>query len=179
MKTSLRTLCLGIAVSLVTVAGVSSAEEKRASPHEKVSAVVGKANVTVEYGRPLKKSREIFGALVPYGDVWRTGADEATTLTTDADLVIGDVTVPKGKYSLFTLPTKDSWKLIINKTPDQWGAYKYDAKQDLGRTSLKVSAAPASVEQFTIAIKTGADKKSSLELAWDKTVASVSIASKP
>jgi hypothetical protein len=109
--------------------------------------------------------------LVPFGQVWRTGADEATTLTTDADLMIGNLKVPKGTYGLFTLPGQASWQLIVNTVPKQWGAFKYDAGKDLGRTEMKVSAAPKPVEQFTIAIEP-AGSKGVIRMSWENTVAS-------
>jgi len=157
------------------VAGVAVADKERASPHDKVSAVVGGKHVTIEYGRPGKKGREIFGALVPWAKVWRTGADEATTLTTDGDLTIGDLKVPKGSYALFTLPGQKEWQLIVNKTPKQWGAYSYNAKDDLGKATLAVAAVAVPVEQLTIAVEPAGDKKATLKISWDKTVASVAI----
>ena len=168
-------LCLSV---IVAAASLVRAEEKRASPHEQATVTVAGKKITVEYGRPYKKGRDLFGGLVPWGQVWRTGADEATTLTTDADLTIGNLKVPKGKYSLFTIPTEKAkeWPLIVNKEADQWGAYKYDKTKDLGRTVLKVEAAPASVEQLTVALEAQADKKSALlKFSWDKTVASTLI----
>lgn len=177
MKTRLRFAVTASAV-LGLVAGtaaLSRAEDKRASPHDKASASVGAAKLTIEYGRPYKKGREIFGALVPWDQVWRTGADEATTLTTDGDVTIGDLKVPKGSYALFTVPGKTQWQLIVNKKPKQWGAFSYSAKDDLGKTTLKVGAAPAPVEQMTIALEPAGDKKAMLKISWDKTVASVAI----
>lgn len=170
-------LCLSVIVA-AAAASLGRAEEKRASPHEQVSVTVAGKKITIEYGRPYKKGRDLFGALVPWGQVWRTGADEATTITTEADLTIGNLKVPKGKYSLFTIPTEKAkeWPLIVNKEADQWGAYKYDKTKDLGRTVLKVEAAPASVEQLTVALEAQADKKSALlKFSWDKTVASTLI----
>lgn len=170
-------LCLSViaAATLAAASFVRAAEEKRASPHEQTTLTLSGKKITIEYGRPYKKGREIFGNLVPWGQVWRTGADEATTLTTDADLLIGNLKVPKGKYSIFTMPTDKAkeWPLMVNKEPEQWGAYKYDKTKDLGRTMLKVETAPASVEQLTIALEAQPDKKSAvLKIAWDKTVAS-------
>ncbi|HEY2747100.1 MAG TPA: DUF2911 domain-containing protein [Polyangia bacterium] len=159
-------------LGLVTVAVTRA--EKRASPHEEVSATVGGKKITISYGRPYKKGREIFGALVPWGQVWRTGADEATTLTTDGDVTIGELKVPKGSYALFTIPGQKEWQLVVNNTAKQWGAFKYDAKDDLGKTTLKVAAVPAPVEQLTISLEP-AGKKVTLKIAWDKTVASTSI----
>jgi hypothetical protein len=149
-------------------------KEKRASPHADVSANLGGKKITISYGRPFVKGRAIFGGLVPFGEVWRTGADEATTLTTEADVVIGGLKVPKGEYSLFTIPTEKQWTLVVNKTAKQWGAFKYDAKQDLGRVPMTV-AATKPVEQFTIEM-VPAGKQLTLKLSWDKTAASVVIA---
>lgn len=167
-------LVLGLVVA--AFAGAARAEEKRASPHDRASATVGGTKVTIEYGRPYKKGRAIFGGLVPYGQIWRTGADEATTLTTDGDLTIGALRVPKGTYALFTLPNKNEWTLVVNKTAKEWGAFSYNAKDDLGRVPMKVGAAAPPVEQFTIEVKPAGDRKAALKLSWDTLVASVPLA---
>ena len=170
-----------IAIAAVSIAALSFAssaraeEKKRASPHADVSASLGGKKITISYGRPYVKGRAIFGGLVPWGQVWRTGADEATTFTTEGDIVIGALKVPKGEYSLFTVPTEKEWTLVLNKTAKQWGAFKYDAAQDLGRTPMTVAAAAKPVEQFTIEL-VPAGKQLTLKLSWDKTVASVTIA---
>ena len=163
-----------LSLLLIASRALLAEQAKRASPHEQVTAVLGGKKVTIDYGRPLKKGRDIFGKLVPFGQVWRTGADEATTLTTEANLNIGGIKVPKGTYTLFTLPTEKEWTLIVNKTVKQWGAYSYDPKQDLGRAKMTVAAAAAPVEQFTIAIE-AQGKGGTLKLSWDKTVASIPI----
>ena len=159
---------------LIGAAGLLPAQEKRASPHETTSATIGAAKITIEYGRPVKKGRAIFGGLVPWDKVWRAGADEATMLTTTADLMIGDVHVPKGSYSLFTIPSQSKWTLIVNKVAKQWGAYNFDEKQDLGRTAMKVASGPV-VEQFTISIDAQGERKGTLKMAWDQTVATVPV----
>jgi DUF2911 family protein len=177
MKTMRRlalTTATVVSLSLVTVA-TTRAEKERASPHEEVSATVGGKKITISYGRPYKKGRDIFGALVPWGQVWRTGADEATTLTTDGDVTIGDLKVPKGSYALFTIPGQKEWQLIVNKNAKQWGAFSYNAKEDLGRTTLKGGVATPPLEQLTISIVPLGDKKATLKIGWDKTVASVAI----
>jgi hypothetical protein len=159
----------------LSLAGTTRAEDKRASPHAEVNATLAGKKITVSYGRPYVKGRAIFGGLVPWGAVWRTGADEATTFTTDADVMVGGLKVPKGEYSLFTIPTEKQWTLVINKTAKQWGAFKYDAAQDLGRVPMTVTTTTKPVEQFTIEM-VPAGKQLTLKLSWDKTVASVSIA---
>ena len=135
------------------------------------SSVSG-AEVWVDYGRPQKRGREIFGNVVPWGAVWRTGANAATQLSTMSDLVIGGATVPAGKYTLWTLPTPTGWKLIINKETGQWGT-EYHAEQDLVRVDTKVETLPAPVEQLVIAFEPGL-----LTFTWDKTRVSVPVAKK-
>jgi hypothetical protein len=151
------------------------AAEKRASPHEQASITIAGKKVTIDYGRPFKKGREIFGGLVPWNEVWRAGADEATTLTTEADLTIGTLQVPKGTYTLFLLPTQKGWTLIVNKVAKQWGAYSYDAKKDLGRVPMKVAPSATPAEQFTITLEAQGTSGANLKMAWDKTVGSVAL----
>jgi hypothetical protein len=173
MRTILRTVWL---VSLTLgVAGLvwGQAQEKRVSPHEKTSAMIAGNTITIEYGRPYKKGREIFGGLEPLGKVWRTGADEATTFTTGKDLMVGDMHVPAGTYSLFTIPDKTGWTLILNKTAKQWGAFDYDQKQDLGRTPMQVKTLSAPVEQLTITIEPKGATEGTLKITWDRAEASV------
>lgn len=142
------------------------------SVRDTARASVGGADVSVDYSRPLKRGREIFGNVVPWNTVWRTGANAATQLTTSADLVIGGVTVPAGKYTLWTLPTPSGWKVIINKQTGQWGT-EYNAEQDLARVDAKVETLAAPVEEMTIALGGGA-----LTVSWDKTKISVPVAKK-
>jgi hypothetical protein len=165
--------------ALVLSASPLLAQEKpRVSPHETVDATVGDAKITIVYGRPYSKDpksaekRKIWGTLVPFGKVWRMGADEATLLTTDKDITIGGTAVPAGKYSLFLLPTESGAKLIVNKQTGQWGT-KYDESQDLIRIDLKKEAAAKPVDQFTIAVDNGV-----LKLMWEETQYSASIAAK-
>lgn len=166
---------LSILAAVCVLAGAIAAQQNRASPHDTVEQTINGKKITITYGRPYLKGRKaVGGSLVPYGQVWRTGADEATKLTTEADLMIGNLTVPKGSYSLFTLPTESGWKLIVNKTADQWGAFKYDEKQDLGRVDMKIGKTAAPVEQFTLTLaKSGSGGV--LKLEWENTSASVDV----
>ena len=152
---------LFIVTALVLSALPLMAQQKRVSPHETVSAVIDKNRVTITYGRPYTKdprtgeAREIWGTLVPYDKVWRTGADEATILITQKPIMFGDTTVPAGAYTLWTLPKDDGTaKLIINKQIGQWGvgSGSYDEKQDLARIDLKKDVTDKTADQFTIAI---------------------------
>lgn len=142
------------------------------SPHETTSRVVDGSRITITYGRPYMKGRQIWGGLVPYGKVWRTGADEATTLTTQKPIVIGGTTIPAGAYTLFTLPNEDgSAKLIINKQIGQWGIGpgSYDEKQDVARVDLKKETLDTPVEEFTMAVT----RDGQIKMSWDKTQYSV------
>lgn len=142
------------------------------SPHETTSTVVDGNRVTITYGRPYMKGREIWGKLVPYGKVWRTGSDEATILITQKPIVIGETTVPAGAYTLFTLPNEDgSAKLIINKQIGQWGIGRgsYDEKQDVARVDMKKETLDKPVEEFTIAVT----RDGQIKMSWDKTQYSV------
>ncbi|HEV2750921.1 MAG TPA: DUF2911 domain-containing protein [Gemmatimonadales bacterium] len=141
------------------------------SPADSVRANVAGATLSVRYSRPSARGRVIFGNVVPWNQVWRTGANEATVFETSADLLIAGTTVPAGKYTLWTLPSPAGWKLIINTNTGQWGT-DYDAKYDLARLDMKMDAPAQPVEQFTIAI----DSQGSggvLKLEWERTRASI------
>ncbi len=139
----------------------------QASPRDTVRATVGGAELTVDYGRPKKRGREIFGGIVAWNDVWRTGANAATQFTTSKDLVANGVTIPAGTYTLWTLPNASGSKLIINKQTKQWGT-EYHPEQDLVRLDLKSSTVSEAVESFTIGIRPDGNG-GALTFAWDRT----------
>ncbi len=142
------------------------------SPHDRTEWTIDGANIAIEYGRPYVKGRTIFGGLEKYGKVWRTGADEATTLTTDKTLVFGALAVPPGTYTLWTwIDDKRPWQLIVNKETGQWGT-AYKQAQDLGRAEMKTETLPALVEQLTIGIE-DTSAGAVLQIDWEKTRASV------
>jgi hypothetical protein len=173
MRKLLFTTIAGLLALGVTT--VTPAQAPRKSPHESTFIEVGGHKITITYGRPYMNKRTIFGGLVPYNEVWRTGADEATTLRTDVDLDINGLKVPKGVYALFTIPKENAWTLIVNKTAKQWGAFSYKEATDLGRTDMTVSKADSPVEQFTISLTPEGSSGATLKMAWEKTVASVPI----
>jgi hypothetical protein len=142
------------------------APQAQASPRDTAEATVGGARVMVDYSRPSKRGRTIFGGLVPYGQVWRTGANSATTLVTGAALKMGSTTVPAGTYTLYTIPTASGWTLIVNKQTGQWGT-EYDQKQDLARIPMKAARTTAPVEQFTIDVQPRGQGAGLLSFAWD------------
>lgn len=137
------------------------------SPRDTARSAAGGATVWVDYGRPAKRGRVIHGGIVPWDQVWRTGANAATQLNTSVDLQVGDAVIPAGKYTLWTLPSVGGVRLIVNKQTGQWGT-EYDAAQDLLRLDLKVEPLPGTVEQFTIAVVDlgGAGE---IRFDWDRT----------
>jgi hypothetical protein len=143
------------------------------SPRDSAVADLGGARVAVDYGRPFKRGRTVFGGIVPWGEVWRTGANAATGFTTSRDLEIGGVAVPAGRYTLWSLPAPDGWKLIVNRQTGQWGT-EYDPAQDLARIALQTRPLAAPVEKFTILVDP-ADAGGVLRLQWDETEAFVPI----
>jgi hypothetical protein len=165
---------LAIAAILASALPVM-AQRPRLSPHETLSAVVDGNRVTIVYGRPYTKSprtgenRKIWGGLVPFGKVWRTGADEATLLITQKPIVMSGTTIPAGAYTLFTLPADgDSAKLIVSKQLGQWGL-QYDEKQDLARLDLKKGTLEKPVAQFTMAVDKDPAGGGVLKLMWEDT----------
>jgi hypothetical protein len=147
------------------------------SVRDTARATVGGAEVWVDYSRPQKRGRVIFGDVVPWSTPWRTGANAATQFNTTVDLVIGGATVPAGKYTLWTLPTPTGWKLIINKQTGQWGT-DYHAEQDLVRVDAKVETLAAPVEQFVIGFEPSAAAPTTITFTWDRTKVSVPVAKK-
>jgi hypothetical protein len=137
----------------------------------------GAKTIKTDYSSPRMKGRKIYGDLVPFGEVWRTGANEATTFVNSADVVVGGKTVPAGNYTIFTVPTAGKWTLIVNKKTGEWGIpYKYES-DELARVDMKVSKLPAPVENFTIAYeKSGSG--CTMKLDWETTRASVDISAK-
>src|SRR6516225_8567503 len=173
-----RVVFLAVSVAIIVAGASAYGQQPPASPPgtASVTLVDGKA-VTLNYSRPSVRDRKIFGGLVPYGEVWRTGANAATSLKTDVDLTIGGVTVPAGSYTLYTIPNESGWKLIINKQTGQWGT-AYDEKQDLGRVDMKVANHAISTEQFTISLDKTGGKSATLKLDWANTTASVDVEEK-
>jgi hypothetical protein len=163
-----------LALTTVTVAQ----EKKPLSPPGQASVKFddGKT-VTIQYSRPSMRGRKIFGGLVPYGQVWRTGANAATSLQTDVDLTIGGANVPAGSYTLYTLPGMNSWKLIINKHTGQWGT-EYSEGQDLARVDMKVAQLPSGMGMFTISLDKTSATSAMLKLDWENTIATVEVKEK-
>jgi Protein of unknown function (DUF2911) len=169
-------LAVGVSLIILTVAVLAFAQQedksKRPSPPGTAEVTLKGKKITIDYSRPFLKGRHVGQELAPYGKVWRTGANEATTLTTEVALNIGGVKVPAGKYTLWTLPAEGTWKLIINKQTGQWGT-NYDESQDLARVDMQKSSLPHTVEQFTISFEKKGDTSANLNLDWENTRESV------
>jgi Protein of unknown function (DUF2911) len=164
---------------ILLFATVSFAQKKPpASPPASASCKFADGHsIKVDYSSPRAKGRKIYGGLVPYGEVWRTGANEATSFVTDANLSIDGKEIPAGKYTMFTVPNADKWTLIINKKTGEWGIpYKYES-DELARLDMSVSKTDAPVENFTISFHE-MGSGCHMYLDWENTRATVEISEK-
>lgn len=172
------------AIATLATAQVEMSQDKKpASPPANAECKFSNGKtVKINYSSPRAKGRKIFGAasdqaLVPYGQVWRTGANSATTFVTDGSVGVGGKDVPAGNYTIFTVPNADSWTLIVNKKTGEWGIpYKYES-DELARVPMTVSKTSAPVENFTIAFDQ-AGSKCTLRMEWENTRAQVEITGK-
>jgi len=139
-------------VSVIPAAAQRGDDTDRKSKNGKVEGTIAGVNVTLEYGRPQVKERKIWGDLVPYNKIWRTGADEATTFAVNKDINVEGKKLAAGTYSLFTIPGEAEWTIVFNKVAKQWGAYKYDKGQDALRVNVKPAAAEH-IEEMTFQIE--------------------------
>jgi len=163
---------------LIFTLTIFAACQSKPSPAASASCDLGAGkSVKTDYSSPRMKGRKIYGELVPFGEVWRTGANEATTFVASSDVAIGGKAVPAGSYTIFTVPTADKWTLIVNKKTGEWGIpYKYES-DELARIDMKVSKLPSPVENFTISYAK-AGSGCTLQIDWETTRASVDIAAK-
>jgi hypothetical protein len=160
MKKTVKTAAMVLLITVATanLFKVKAQEEdksKRPSPPATAMAKVGKANITINYGQPSVKGRGVWGKLVPYGEVWRTGANEATTFETDKDIKVQGKVLPAGKYGFFTVPGEKEWTIVFNKVPNQWGAFKYDQAQDYVRVTAKPKKSAKFNEKLLYSINKG------------------------
>src|SRR5579859_4564855 len=169
---------LALLIAMIFTLTVFAVSQGKPSPPESASCDLGGGKtIKTDYSSPRMKGRKIFGDLVPYGKVWRTGANEATTFVTSSDVVVGGKTVPAGSYTLFTVPGADKWTLIINKKTGEWGIpYKYES-DELARIDMKVSKLSSPRENFTISYEK-AGSGCTMHIDWETTRASVDISAK-
>jgi hypothetical protein len=149
-------------------------KSNRPSPPAQVSEEIGDATITINYSQPAVKDRTVWGELVPYGKVWRTGANEATTFEVSDDVEIEGETLPAGKYALFTIPGEDEWTIIFNKETNQWGSGKYDESKDALRVKVKPEKSDKMHERLTFQI----EKDGEVELLWENLEVEFSVDTK-
>jgi hypothetical protein len=177
MKKSRVWILIVITIALLAAIVAAQGNKPASPPGEAMLKFDDGKTVAINYSRPSMRGRKIFGGLVPYDEVWRTGANSATSLKTDVALTVGSANVPAGSYTLYTLPGATSWKLIINKQTGQWGT-EYDKSQDLARVDMKVGQRSSPLEEFTISFDKTGGNSATLKLEWDTTVASVDVKEK-
>ena len=165
---------------IITLTGFSFAQQdksKRPSPPAQAQCKLSDGKtITVNYSSPRMKGRQIFGGLVPFNEVWRTGANEATSFVTDANLSVEGKDIPAGSYTLFTVPAQDKWTLIINKHTGEWGIPYHYESEELVRVPMQVSKTSGPVENFTISFDQNGG--CTLHLTWENTQASVKFSEK-
>jgi hypothetical protein len=185
MKKIVLLTALLFAITTLVSAQMNMSQDKSKRPSPPASAECkfsdGKT-VKIDYSSPRAKGRKIFGeksdkALVPYGEIWRTGANEATTFVAAANVTVGGKDVPAGSYTIFTIPKADSWTLVISKKTGEWGTDYPGEGEDLARVPMSVSKTGAPVENFTIAFDQGGGK-CTMRMEWENTRASVEVAEK-
>jgi hypothetical protein len=179
MKSNLFRFLIALVCGLMFVskspAQIPKVDFPAASPVCTLKQRVGLTDIEINYSRPGVKGRTIFGGIVPYGQVWRTGANEATKITFSTDVKFNGEDVPAGSYALFTIPGEDEWTVILSKNADQFGAFQYDAKDDLVRFKVVPIKLAETIDTFTIEFNRIRDDSAELNLIWDKTVVPLQI----
>ena len=172
--------CLPLLLSILFATGLmAQIKTPASSPTATLSQAVGLAKVTIEYSRPSVKGRKIFGDLVPFDKVWRTGANKITTIQFDKDVTLNGQKIAAGSYGVYTFPGAKDWIIAINSDDKQWGAYAYDAKKDVLRLTVKAEKLPKLVEHFTIAFDKFSPTSADVVLSWEKTAARFTLAHDP
>jgi len=184
LKRSVLLAAIFLGIAAVAISSFAQDPAQRPSPSAKANCTFSDdKSIKVDYSSPRAKGRKIYGGLVPYGEVWRAGANEATTFVIDTDVVLGGKTVPAGAYTIFTIPNQDKWTLIISKKTKNakggpvWGVPYPGEAEDFARVDMKASKLPSNVENFAISF----DKSPSgcaMNLDWETTRASIEISEK-
>jgi len=173
----MRKICLLLSVALIAIVSLNAnAQTPRipeASPTQTIIQDFGLGKITITYSRPNVKGRVIFGGINPWGQVWRTGANWATTINFSENVIMEGHKVPAGSYSLFTIPEKDEWTIILNKVVKQWGAYSYKDSADFLRFKEKPVYLAEKRESFTIQFANTTTQSNDLHLVWDHTSISI------
>jgi hypothetical protein len=176
-KSKLKTMRKIIYVLAMIIANfVTEAQVKtpQPSPKSTITQIVGLTNVEIVYSRPSAKGRDVFNNLVPFGKLWRTGANENTTISFSEDVIIDGKSLPKGKYALYTTPRADNWEVFFYKTTDNWGNPEtWDESKVALKTTVKSEHIDRNVESFTIGINNLDNNYAHLELSWEKTIVAI------
>jgi hypothetical protein len=168
IRPSLRPIRHLAVLALLLPAPEAWSQQPILSPRDSVQVRFNGKRILIDYGRPSMRGRVIMGALVPYNRWWRTGANEATSFVTEADLRMGDTVVPRGAYTLYTLPSEKQWKLMVNRQTGQWGTV-YDPSLDLARLPMKKKTLRSPVEKFTILLERNGQRSGVLRMRWERT----------
>ena len=152
------------------IVAFAQAQNTPKSPPKSLETTIGQTEIAINYNSPYKKGRTLWGDLVPYDQVWRTGANSATKISLSSDVKVEGETLKAGTYSIFTIPTKEKWTVIFNTVSDQWGAYSYDKGKDALRVVVSPTKAETDVESMTFEVS-----GNTLMLKWGKLVVPVSI----
>jgi DUF2911 family protein len=163
----MRKFILAVLFATLPIAAAAQLQLPRPSPKQVLTQTVGLTDITIKYSRPGVKGRAIWGSLVPYGQVWRTGANEATTITFSTDVTVGGKQLPAGTYSLHTIPGKDSWQIVLNSDANLWGSFEFDPAKDLLRVEAKPQAAPFT-EWLTFDFADVNPETAKIVLRWEK-----------
>ena len=176
MEKMIRPLVILIIIACLNTPELHAQEalKPRPSPLEMVTMKYEDAYIKITYGRPHKRGREIFGELLPFGEIWRTGANEATEITVTRSIKLGEQSIRPGTYTIFTIPNKDHWTIILNSELGQWGAYNYNSKLDVVRFDVPVSTTTEVYEPFTIEFEQKA-QSAELVMMWDQTKITIPI----
>lgn len=169
-STSLFSRTAFAAVALAWIFPVSAQlKTPAASPHSSLEQTVGLTEVAIDYSRPSVKGRDIFGGLVPYGKVWRTGANQPSKVSFSDDVILGGEAIPAGQYALYTIPGKGEWTVIVYANTELWGASGYDSKDDVARFTVKPETLGHAVESMTFTVDSLRNDSAVLYLDWDQT----------
>jgi hypothetical protein len=171
MKNSMQKVTLIVTLSSFVLFSATISAQERQSPPAKVSENVGSTIVTIDYSQPSVKGREIWGGLVAYGKIWRTGANEATTFEVSTDVKVEGESLKAGKYGLFTVPNENEWVIIFNSVSDQWGAFNYDESKDVLRVKVKPEQVADNTEKMTFNIS----DDGVVSLKWEKLVVNFNV----
>jgi hypothetical protein len=164
-----------LAVSVSAQPAQPKVEFPAASPACTIKQRVGLTDIEVVYSRPGVKDRQVFGGIVPYGQIWRTGANAATKITFSTDVKLNGTSIPAGTYALFTIPGPDEWTIIINKDAKQWGAFQYKESDDVARFKTKPMELEEQIDAFTIEFNQIRDESAVMNLVWDRAVVPIHI----